>query len=190
MGPCQAAGGPPRGAHDRKKYHGPKSQPRRGFPSSACLLSNGLDGAGEVCNRPFAAIAVSDLLTPRLAFKLVRPKRAPAHFLWAVLIARIYEVFPLLCPKCGGQMRLIAFVTEGTQIRRILDHIGVDSEPPHTYPRRAGHRCGRTVMRRRMTGRKSSQQIGIWRRNRHRITRWTSASIGDRSKRRFTSAVR
>lgn len=28
-------------------------------------------------------------------------------------------------------MRLIAFMTEGTQIRRILDHIGVDSEPPH-----------------------------------------------------------
>jgi hypothetical protein len=28
-------------------------------------------------------------------------------------------------------MRLIAFITEGTQIRRILDHIGVDSEPPH-----------------------------------------------------------
>jgi Putative transposase len=27
----------------------------------------------------------------------VQPKR-PAHYLWAVLIARIYEVFPLLCP--------------------------------------------------------------------------------------------
>jgi hypothetical protein len=45
------------------------------------------------------------------------PKRSKAHYLCAVLIARIYEVFPLLCPKCGGQMRLIAFITEGTQIR-------------------------------------------------------------------------
>ena len=27
-------------------------------------------------------------------------------------------------------MRLIAFITEGTQIRKILDHLGVDSEPP------------------------------------------------------------
>jgi hypothetical protein len=50
------------------------------------------------------------------------------------LIARIYEVFPLLCPMCGGQMRLIAFVTEGTQIRRILDHIGVDSQPGSGAP--------------------------------------------------------
>ena len=64
------------------------------------------------------------------------PKRSPAHYLWAVLIARIYEVFPLLCPLCGGQMRLIAFITEGTQIRKILDHIGVDSEPPHISPAR------------------------------------------------------
>jgi len=66
----------------------------------------------------------------------VPTKRSPAHYLWAVLIARIYEVFPLLCPKCGGQMRLIAFVTEGTQIRKILNHIGVDSQPPHISPAR------------------------------------------------------
>ena len=59
------------------------------------------------------------------------PSKRPAHYLWAVLIARIYEVPPLLCPKCGGQMRLIAFVTEGAQIRKILNHIGVDTEPPH-----------------------------------------------------------
>jgi hypothetical protein len=66
----------------------------------------------------------------------VPPKRSPAHYLWAVLIARIYEVFPLLCPMCGGQMRLIAFITEGKQIRKILDHIGVESEPPHIAPAR------------------------------------------------------
>jgi hypothetical protein len=68
--------------------------------------------------------------------ELVQPKRSKAHYLWAVLIARIFEVFPLLCPLCGGQMRLIAFITEGMQIRRILDHIGVDSEPPHISPAR------------------------------------------------------
>ncbi len=28
-------------------------------------------------------------------------------------------------------MRLIALITEGTQISRIFHHIGVDSEPPH-----------------------------------------------------------
>ena len=33
-------------------------------------------------------------------------------------------------------MRLIAFITEGTQTEKILDHIGVDSEPPHISPAR------------------------------------------------------
>jgi hypothetical protein len=63
-------------------------------------------------------------------------KRSPAHYLWAVLIARIFEVFPLLCPICGGQMRLIAFITHSAVIRQILDHIGVESEPPHISPAR------------------------------------------------------
>jgi hypothetical protein len=33
-------------------------------------------------------------------------------------------------------VRLIAFITEGTQIRKILDHIGVDVEPPRITPAR------------------------------------------------------
>lgn len=65
----------------------------------------------------------------------VQPKRA-AHYLWAALIARIYEVFPLVCPLCGGQMRILAFITHSADIRHILDHIGVDSEPPHITPAR------------------------------------------------------
>ena len=64
------------------------------------------------------------------------PTKRPARYLWAVLIARIYEVFPLLCPMCGGQMRLIAFITGGTQIEKILNHIGVDSKPPRISPAR------------------------------------------------------
>ena len=61
---------------------------------------------------------------------------APAHYLWAVLIARLYEIFPLLCPLCGGQMRIIAFITHSADIRQILNHIGADSEPPHISPAR------------------------------------------------------
>jgi hypothetical protein len=45
-------------------------------------------------------------------------------------------VFPLLCPICGGQMRIIAFITHSADIRRILAHIGADSEPQHIAPAR------------------------------------------------------
>ncbi len=66
----------------------------------------------------------------------VAPPKRPAHYLWAVLIARIYEVFPLMCPLCGGQMRILAFITHSADIRHILDHIGVATEPPHITPAR------------------------------------------------------
>ncbi len=65
----------------------------------------------------------------------VPPKR-PAHYLWAVLMARIYEVFPLVCPICGGQMRIIAFITHSADIRHILEHIGVETEPSRITPAR------------------------------------------------------
>lgn len=95
--------------------------------------------------------------------------RSPAHYLWAVLIARIYEVFPLLCPLCGGQIRLIAFITSGAEVRKILEHIGVDSEPPRISPAR-GPPLWTTVMRRRARRCKLSR-TGIWRRNPHPTTR-------------------
>ena len=71
----------------------------------------------------------------------VPPKPSKARYLWAVLIARIYEVFPLLCPLCGGQMRIIAFITHRADIRKILDHIGVESQPPHISPARGPPLC-------------------------------------------------
>lgn len=73
---------------------------------------------------------------PSFAMDRLRKEGAALVYLWAVLIARIYEVFPLLCPICGGQMRIIAFITHSADIRQILDHIGVESEPPHISPAR------------------------------------------------------
>jgi hypothetical protein len=64
------------------------------------------------------------------------PKRSQARYLWAVLIARIYEVFPLLCPICGGQMRILAFITHRSDIRHLLEHIGEEAVPPHIAPAR------------------------------------------------------
>ena len=37
---------------------------------------------------------------------------------------------------CGGQMRIIAFITDSDNIRHILAHIGVETEPPHITPAR------------------------------------------------------
>ena len=54
---------------------------------------------------------------------------------WARLIKKIYEVDPLICPKCGGDMRIIAFIEDYGVIRKILDYLGIyefkrDRSPP------------------------------------------------------------
>ena len=51
------------------------------------------------------------------------PRRA-ARYAWALLLARIDEVLPLVCPRCGGEMRIIAFITDACAVREILSHLG------------------------------------------------------------------
>ena len=41
---------------------------------------------------------------------------------WAKLMARVGEEFPLECPACGVDIRLIAFITEPGPIRKIFTH--------------------------------------------------------------------
>jgi hypothetical protein len=85
----------------------------RATSSSAC---NGAEGA------------TSDQPPPE-----EKPRR-PAVYLWAMLLARIYELFPLVCPRCGGEMEIIAFITEAPTVRAILTHIGEPSEAPPISP--------------------------------------------------------
>jgi hypothetical protein len=44
-------------------------------------------------------------------------------------MARVGEEFPLECPNCGGDIRLIAFITQPDPIRKILTHLGEPTEP-------------------------------------------------------------
>ena len=59
-----------------------------------------------------------------------------ARYAWALLLARIYEVFPLLCPRCGGEMQIIAFITDANAVREILIHLGEPTSPPRIMPTR------------------------------------------------------
>ncbi len=59
-----------------------------------------------------------------------------SRFAWAKLLARVGESFPLACPTCGGDIRLINFITQPGPIRRILEHVGEPLEPPYVAPAR------------------------------------------------------
>jgi len=41
------------------------------------------------------------------------------------------EEFSLECPGCGGDIRVIAFITQSGPIRKILTHLGEAIEPTH-----------------------------------------------------------
>ena len=69
------------------------------------------------------------------------PAAEPAHrraarYAWALLLARIYEVFPLVCPLCGAEMRIIAFLADPVAVRAILAHLGEPTAPPRIAPAR------------------------------------------------------
>jgi len=55
---------------------------------------------------------------------------------WAEMIRKIYEVDPLLCPECGGTMKVIAFLTDYSVVDRIIGHLKLTfvaerPPPPH-----------------------------------------------------------
>ena len=62
--------------------------------------------------------------------------RAAANPL-ARLIKKIYEVDPLLCPKCKCSMRIIAFIEDYKVIRKILDYLGIDEFKRNRPPPKA-----------------------------------------------------
>jgi len=62
-----------------------------------------------------------------------------------MLLARIYEVFPLVCFRCGEPMRIIAFVTDVGPIQRILAYLGEPAQAPRIAP--AAHPARSTTIR-------------------------------------------
>jgi hypothetical protein len=99
----------------RLLYYGAYSSKSRGLAAKSNDLS--ADGQGE--QEPH-------LIEPSMGPKSCRKA-------WAALIRRVYEVDPLLCPRChNGQMKIVAFIQGDEPVRSILKHLNL-----WNYPRRA-----------------------------------------------------
>ncbi len=120
-----------RRARHRHHYHGvfaPNHKLRRavtalaigniGKRGDATTGGHGGDGHGTegCCDANHATLKPRSHDTSRIA--------------WAKLMARVGEEFPPECPACGGDIRLIAFITEPGPIWKILTHLGEPLEPP------------------------------------------------------------
>jgi hypothetical protein len=57
---------------------------------------------------------------------------------WAELLLRVFSIDVLECPHCGARPQWIALITEGVVVRKILDHLGLPSEPPGLARARVG----------------------------------------------------
>ena len=53
-----------------------------------------------------------------------------------MLLARIYNLFPLLCPECGTEMQVIGLIQDKPVINKILESVGEMTEPPALSPAR------------------------------------------------------
>ena len=56
---------------------------------------------------------------------------------WAALMQRTFGFDVLMCPRCGGRLRLIALIEDASVVRRILRHLGMPTEIPAPRPARA-----------------------------------------------------
>ena len=127
---------PPPRVH-RHRYHGvlaPHARLRRAVTPvlsavEGARANQAVDGVVAVPPARTQGAADAERATARV--------RSAAIRLWAALLARIYEVFPLVCPRCGGEVRLIAFLTERVTIERILNHLGEPTVPPAIAAARA-----------------------------------------------------
>jgi len=53
---------------------------------------------------------------------------------WARFIKQVYVIDPLVCPRCTGAMRLVAFIEQPDVIEKILTHLGIWPTQAHSPP--------------------------------------------------------
>ena len=114
---------PPR--RHRHRYHGVLA-PNAPLRAAAVVLGHDLSDDLS---------ASAELAAPRRA--PAPNARSPARCLAVILLARLFEPLPLVCPNCGAGMRIITFVTEAAPVQRILAHIGEPTQPPPIAPARS-----------------------------------------------------
>jgi hypothetical protein len=56
---------------------------------------------------------------------------------WAAPLKRVFGIDVLVCDRCGGPRKVVAFVTDPIELARICESHGVPSKPPRPAPARS-----------------------------------------------------
>ena len=60
----------------------------------------------------------------------------PHRLSWSQLLARVFSIDVSQCPDCGGQMKIIAALTDPVSIQSYLKGVGLPARPPPITPAR------------------------------------------------------
>ena len=93
------------------RYYGYYSNKARGVRKKSEDQQKKADGAET--SQPIPCLIESDM------------SRKTFRKNWARLIKKVYNTDPLICPKCNGVMRIIAFIEEEAVIKKILTHLNL-----------------------------------------------------------------
>jgi hypothetical protein len=47
------------------------------------------------------------------------------------MIQKVYEIDPMIYPRCGGRMKVIAFLTDSGVVDRVINHLKTMVERDH-----------------------------------------------------------
>jgi hypothetical protein len=123
---------PPPRIH-RHRYHGVLAPNARLRPHVVAMGRSQLDDAVQT---PTGEEDETVESTPSRVPEPSPASMSSARIRWAQLLARIFQVLPLLCPSCGGDMRILAFLTDPPVVQGILLHLDLPHRPPPVAPAR------------------------------------------------------
>ena len=124
MAPSRRAAAAARASTGGRTPGGEEKLALAGAPPAASGLSPAADPGAEGSATPRA---------PPENVAYVRPR----YFRWAELLGRVFEFDIMVCPDCGGRLRLLATIDQPGVIEKILGHLGLPVELPSPAPARS-----------------------------------------------------
>lgn len=55
---------------------------------------------------------------------------------WAQALKRVFDIDIETCSQCGGKVKIIATIEDPAVVKKILNHLGLNSSPPRWAPAR------------------------------------------------------
>ena len=107
-------------------------------PQSNQIIYNGVLGPAAKWRKQVVGYGRPELpdMTPVETEAEPDPEPENGYIPWADLMKRTFDIDVMECEKCGGRMKFLALIEDAEAIFKILDHLGLPTEPPKPRPAR------------------------------------------------------